>query len=60
MSRVVLPLVLMVGGVALISYAGYLQYVSLPSEQAVRHVTTRAALAGGGISLVLLGTWLLR
>ncbi|MBM7804986.1 hypothetical protein JOD57_000823 [Geodermatophilus bullaregiensis] len=55
-----LAIVLIVGGMALVVYAGYLYYVALPGEHAPRHVITRTALAVVGAGLVLLGTGLLR
>ena len=58
--RATLAIVMMIGGIALVVYAGYLYYVALPEEHAPRHVITRAALAVVGIVLVLLGTGFLR
>lgn len=57
--RVVLAVVLIVAGVAALACAGYLQYVALPEEHTRRAITTRAALAMGGLALVLVGTQLL-
>ena len=58
--RAILGTALMVGGMALLGYAAYLNYVALPEEHAPRHVATRAAIAVAGIVLVLLGTGFLR
>ena len=51
---------MMIAGMALVAYAGYLQYVALPEEHAPRHVLTRTALFVGGLVLVLLGAVILR
>ncbi len=51
--------VLIVAGWALLILAGYLQYAALPEEHTRRAITTRAALALGGLALVLVGTELL-
>ncbi len=58
--RAALPIVMLIGGMALIVYAAYLHYVALPEEHAPRHVATRAAIAVVGIVLVLLGAGFLR
>ena len=58
--RATLAIVMVIGGMALVLYAGYLHYVALPEEHAPRHVITRAAFAVVGIVLVLLGTGFLR
>ena len=58
--RATLAIVMMIGGMALVVYAGYLSYVALPEEHAPRHVITRTALAVVGIVLVFLGTGFLR
>lgn len=55
-----LPIVMLVGGLALFIAAGYLQYVALPQEHTPRHVVTRATLAIVGVVLVLLGDGFLR
>ena len=54
-----IPILMMIGGMALAIYAAYLHYVALPSEQAPRHVATRAVLVVVGIALILLATGLL-
>lgn len=48
-----------IGGMAMIVLAGYLQYASLPAEHTRAAVSKRAALALGGLALVLLGNALL-
>lgn len=58
--RAALPIVMLIGGLALFASAGYLQFVALPQEQTRRHVLTRATLAIVGVVLVLLGNGLLR
>jgi hypothetical protein len=58
--RAALAIVMMIGGMALIIYAGYLYYVALPEEHAPRHMITRAALAVVEIVFALLGTGFLR
>ena len=50
----------MIVGMAMVAYAGYLQYVALPEEHAPRHVITRAALLVAGLVLALLGAGFLR
>jgi hypothetical protein len=55
-----LPIVMLVGGMVLLAYAGYLHYVALPEESDPRHVSTRAAIAVVGLVLVLLGAGFLR
>ena len=50
----------MIAGMAMVAYAGYLQYVALPEEHAPRHVITRAALLVVGLVLALLGAGMLR
>ena len=57
---VILRVVMSIGGMALIIYAAYLQYVALPGEHAVKHVLTRAGLAAVGLVLILLGIRLFR
>ena len=54
--RIVLVVVMLAAGVAMVCYAGYLQYASLPQEHTVRQNSTRAALAAGGIALILCGS----
>lgn len=50
-----LPMVMLIGGIALIVYAAYLHYAALPGEQTRRHVAIRAAIAVVGLGLILLG-----
>ncbi len=57
--RATVAVVLLVGGIALCGYAGYLQYVALPEEHTLGQRSMRAVLALGGLALALLGTWLL-
>jgi hypothetical protein len=57
--RATVAVVLLVGGLALCGYAGYLQYVALPEEQTLRQRSKRAVLALGGLALALVGSWLL-
>ena len=52
--------IVMIGGMALVVYAGYLHYVALPEEHATRNVVTRAAPAVVGIVLASLGSGFLR
>lgn len=54
--RVVLPIVAMLGGLALIAYTAYLHYVALPEEQTRKHRLLRGAMAAGGVILVLLAS----
>ena len=49
----------MLAGMAMVAYAGYLQYVALPEEHTPRHVITRAALFVVGLVVVLLGAGIL-
>jgi hypothetical protein len=58
--RATLAIVMLIGGLALVVYAGYLSYVALPEEHTPRHLITRAALAVVGLVLGLLGTGFLR
>jgi hypothetical protein len=58
--RAALAIMMMITGMALVAYAGYLQYVALPAEHAPRHVITRAALFVLGLVLALLGAGILR
>ncbi len=58
--RASLAIGMMVAGMALVVYAGYLQFVALPEEHTPRHVTTRAALFVAGLLLALLGAGILR
>ncbi|TQN44011.1 hypothetical protein FHU33_3489 [Blastococcus colisei] len=53
--RAALPMVMLIGGIALIVYAAYLHYAALPEEHTTRHVATRAAIAVVGLALILLG-----
>jgi hypothetical protein len=57
--RVALVVVLIVVGLAMAGYAGYLQYVSLPEDHTFARRSRRAALALAGVTLILLGTQLL-
>ena len=57
--RVTLAVLVLVGGWGALGYALYLQYVSLPSEHTLRHVSMRAALALVGLTLLFLGSLLL-
>ena len=50
-----LPILMVIGGLALFASAGYLQYVALPQEHTTKHVITRATLAIAGLVLILLG-----
>ena len=52
-------LVLLVGGLAMIGYAGYLQYASLPEEHTMGQGSRRLALALGGLILLFVGSQLL-
>ena len=54
-----LTVVMLIGGMAMIGYAAYLQYASLPEEHTYRQSSRRVALGLGGLALILLGTWLL-
>jgi hypothetical protein len=54
--RGVLVVVLLVTGVAMVCYAGYLQYASLPEEHTSRQGSRRAALALGGFALIVGGS----
>jgi hypothetical protein len=58
--RAALAIVMMIAGMALVTYAGYLQYVALPEEHAPRHVITRAALLVVGLALAVLGAGILQ
>jgi hypothetical protein len=58
--RAFLAIGMMIAGMALVAYAGYLQYVALPGEHASRHVITRTALFVVGLVLALLGAGILR
>jgi cytochrome c-type biogenesis protein CcmE len=57
--RATVAVVLLVSGLALCGYAGYLQYVALPEERTFGQRSKRAVLALGGLALALLGSWLL-
>ncbi|CAA9222971.1 MAG: hypothetical protein AVDCRST_MAG52-563 [uncultured Blastococcus sp.] len=54
--RLALVVVLVAAGVAMICWAGYLQYASLPHEHTVRQGAKRTALAGCGMALILGGS----
>jgi hypothetical protein len=54
--RIVLVVVMLTAGVAMVGYAGYLQYVSLPGEHTVRKGSARAALIIGGAVLIVGGS----
>jgi uncharacterized membrane protein YphA (DoxX/SURF4 family) len=54
--RVVLAVVLLVAGVGVVGYAGYLQYASLPEEHTFARGSARAALALAGVALIILGS----
>jgi hypothetical protein len=58
--RATVVILLMIGGMAVVVYAGYLYYVALPGEHAPRHVITRAALLVVGFVAALSGAWILR
>ena len=53
--RTFLAIAMMITGMALVAYAGYREYVSLPEERTPRHVMTRTALLVVGLALALLG-----
>jgi hypothetical protein len=57
--RTTVAVLLLVGGLALCGYAGYLQYVALPEEHTFGQRSKRAVLALSGLLLALLGSWLL-
>ena len=57
--RTFLAIASMIAGMALVAYAGYRQYVTLPEERAPRHVIARAGLLVAGIALALLGAGML-
>ena len=57
--RAFLAIGMMIAGMALVAYAGYLQYVALSHEHAPRYVLTRAALFVAGLVLVRLGAGIL-
>jgi hypothetical protein len=57
--RATLAVVLLVGGIALCGYAGYLEYVAIPEEHTVGQRVKRAVLALGGLVLALVGSRLL-
>ena len=54
--RAALAVLLLVAGVALVGYAGYLQYGSLPEEHTLARGSMRAALAVLGVALIVLGS----
>ena len=57
--RATVAVVLLVGGLALCGYAGYLQYVALPEEHTFGQRRKRAVLALAGLAFALVGSWLL-
>ena len=57
--RTFLAIASMIAGMALVAYAGYRQYVSLPEERAPRHVIFRTGLLLAGLALALLGARIL-
>jgi hypothetical protein len=57
--RATVAVVMLVGGIALCGYAGYLQYVALPEEHTFGQRGKRVGLALAGLALALLGSWLL-
>ena len=57
--RTFLAIAMMITGMALVAYAGYRQYVSLPEERAPRHVIIRTGLLLAGLALTLLGAGIL-
>jgi hypothetical protein len=58
--RASLAIAMMIAGMALVAYAGYLYYVALPAEHAPRHVIIRATLFVVGLVLAFLGAGILR
>ena len=56
---VALAVVMLIGGMAMIGYATYLQYVALPQEHTFALRGKRLALAVGGIALIVGGSQLL-
>jgi hypothetical protein len=54
--RGVLVVVLLVTGVVMVCYAGYLQYASLPGEHTLRRGSRRAGLVLGGFALIVGGS----
>jgi hypothetical protein len=58
--RASLAIAMVIAGMTLVAYAGYLQYVALPEEHTPRHVITRTALFIVGLVLALLGAGILR
>jgi hypothetical protein len=57
--RIILLVVMLPAGVAMVCYAGYLQYASLPEEHTRRKGSVRFALAVAGIALIVGGSRLL-
>jgi hypothetical protein len=57
--RVVLAVALIVIGLGMVGYAGYLQYASLPEERTFARHSKLAALALAGVLLMLVGIPLL-
>lgn len=59
-QRTILALVLVAAGILVCGYAIYLEYASLPGEHTLRQASKRMSLAFGGVTLLVLGSWLLR
>jgi len=57
--RTTVAVVLLVAGIAMCGYAGFLQYVALPEEHTLGQRGRRAGLAVVGLVLALVGSWLL-
>jgi hypothetical protein len=54
--RILLVVAMLTAGVAMVGYAGYLQYASLPEEQTFSKGSVRAALILGGAALIVGGS----
>jgi hypothetical protein len=54
--RAALPIIGLIGGIAMVGYAAFLQYVALPEEHTRKQVGLRVALGCFGIALLLLGS----
>ena len=54
--RIILIVVMLAAGVAMMCYAGYLQYASLPEDHTFRQGGVRAALVLGGVALIFGGS----
>jgi hypothetical protein len=52
----VVAVLMLAVGVAMVCYAGYLQYASLPSEHTFRQWGKRAGIALGGLALITGGS----